>query len=303
VSFIKRKIDVQLALDGDTFDGSNNVVVLSGLRTLASIRSYTGSTGSFASQLEITIFGMKNQDMAKLSTLGFSAGTYRKNLINVFAGDDDKGMSQVFSGGITYGNVDYNAMPDVGVTLIASALANSQYNAIAASSYKGSMSVADMLEGIAKAANLNFLNAGVQAKLSNHAVGGTAIDQIKDICRAANVSYAIQNNTLVIWPAGASRDSTVINIGPDTGMVGYPMYIINGVEVVSEFNPEVEVGRTVNITSSTPDPIANGAPVPGANGQFYVWGVSHDLSSEVPNGPWFTRLQLGVSKYNANAAS
>lgn len=303
MTYVRRRIDVQLVLDGDTFDGSNNLVVLSGLRCLASVRSYSGSTGSFASQLEITIFGMKGSDMAKLSTLGFSAGTFRKNLINVYAGDDLQGMSLVFSGGITYGDVNYNAMPDVGVTLIASALANVQYGAIAASSYKGVMDVATMLQGIAKNANLAFLNAGVTSKLSNHACGGTAIDQIKDICRAANINAFIDNGTLTIWPAGGSRDSTLINIGPEQGMVGYPRYIVNGVEVTSVYNPEVEVGRTVNVISSIPDPKVGDVAVPGANGQFYVWGVAHDLSSEVPDGPWFTTLQLGTSKFNAHAAS
>lgn len=303
MTYLRRLIDVQLVLDGDSFDGSNNMVTLSGLRCIAAIRSYAGSTGSFASQLELTIFGMRGSDMAKLSTLGFSAGTYRKNLVNVYAGDDQQGMSMAFSGGITYGNVDYNAMPDVGVTLIASAMANVQYTAIAASSYKGVMDVATMLQGIAKSANLAFQNAGVTAKLSNHAVGGTASDQIKDICRAARVCYAVQNGTLTIWPATGSRDSTLLNIGPAQGMVGYPRYVVNGVEVTSIYNPEVEVGRTVNIASSIPDPTIGSISVPGANGQFYVWGVSHDLASEMPGGPWFTTLHLGTSKYNANAAS
>jgi len=303
MSLTRRRIDVQVSLDGDTFDGSSDTLTLRGLRCNAAIRSYAGSTGSFASQLELTVFGMRGQDMAKLSTLGFSMGTYRRNLVTVFAGDDQQGMSQVFSGGITYGNVGYNGMPDVGVTLVASALANAQYNAIAASSYKGVMAVSTMLEGIAKAANMGFLNAGVDAKLSNHAVGGTAVDQIRDICQAAGVCYAIENGVLTIWPRTGSRDSTVIEVNPENGMVGYPTYIVNGIEVVSTFKPDVEVGRTVNVRSSIPDPRARGVAVPGANGQFYVWGVSHDLASEEPNGPWFTRLQLGTSKYNVNPTS
>lgn len=303
MSMVRRRIDVQLALDGDTFDGSSNTLTLRGLRCQAAIRSYSGSTGSFASQLELTIFGMRGQDMAKLSTLGFSSGNYRKNLINLYAGDDNQGMSQVFSGGITFGDVGYNNMPEVGVTLVASALANAQYGSIAGSSYKGVMAVSTMLEGVAKAANLGFLNAGVDAKLSNHAVGGTAVDQVRDICRAANICYAIENGTLTIWPKTGSRDSTVIEINPDNGMVGYPTYIVNGIAVVSTFKPDVEVGRTVNIRSSIPDPRVGDAPVPGANGQFYVWGVDHDLASEEPNGPWFTRLRLGTSKYNVNPTS
>jgi hypothetical protein len=39
MSFIERKIDIRMVLDGDTFDGSNNTVLLKGLRCQATILS------------------------------------------------------------------------------------------------------------------------------------------------------------------------------------------------------------------------------------------------------------------------
>lgn len=304
MSLVERRIDIKIALDGDTFDGSNNALTLRGLRSTCQIKSYSGTAGTFASQLQMRINGMYGQDMAKLSTLGYTSGLYKRNLVSIFAGDDVNGMTQVFSGGITYGNVDYNSMPDVGVDIIASALANMQFDSIAASSYQGSMNVATMLEGIARSAGLGFQNNGVTAKLSNHAVSGTANDQIRDICNAAGVIPYIENGKLYIWPAGSTRDDTVVEIGPSNGLVGYPRYIVGGVEVTTLFNPEIQIGRRVKINSSIPPPSKNsptnmGIPLPGASGTFYAWSIDHDLSAQVPGGPWFSTIKLGANAFNA----
>lgn len=303
-SFIERKIDVQMALDGDTFDGSNSTIQVSGLRCQATIQSASGTAGTFSSQMQIRICGMRNADMAKLSTLGVSSGNYNRNLINVYAGDDQRGMSLVFSGGIVWGNVNYNAMPDVGVDLLASAMANFQYNSIAASSYKGSVNVASMIQAIAQAGGLQFQNNGVDAVLDNHAVGGSVVDQIRDISRAAGIHFCIHNGTVYIWPAGGTIDDTVVNIGPESGLVGYPQYMIPGVEITTLFNPTVSIGRQVAVKTSTPAP-SKSAPVnasvlpTGANGTYYCWGVTHELESQTPDGSWFTRMNLSAAPYNA----
>jgi len=142
MSFIERKIDIRMVLDGDTFDGSNNTVLLQGLRCQASILSYQGGQTPAGSQLQMRIYGMRGEDMAKLSTLGFSAGTYVKNYIEVSAGDDASGMSEVFSGNIASCLVDYNAMPDVGVDLLAFDGYTQQFAPVAGISYRGAMDVA-----------------------------------------------------------------------------------------------------------------------------------------------------------------
>lgn len=304
-SLLKRKIEVDIALDGDTFDGSANMITVKGLRCFATVLSYAGSTGSFASQLEMRIHGMLTSDMAKLSTLGLSSGTYKKNVIRVRAGDELNGLAQVFEGGIVYGNVDFNAMPDVGVELVASAFASAQYSKTAGNSFKGATNVASILQSLANTAGWGFSNAGVTAVLNNHAMGGTVVDQIRDVCRAAGVQAIVENNTLFIWPNGGSRDNSVIQVSPENGLVGYPQYIVNGIAVRTLFQPDAMVGRYVKVTTSTPAPAANapllnGQPAQGANGTFYTWAVTHELSSETYNGPWFTSLKLGNNKFNAH---
>lgn len=306
MSFIERKIDVRIALNGDTFDGSNDTIVLSGLRCQATIQSTVGGATPFQSNMQMRINGMLGSDMAKLSTLGYSDGTgYKKNRIDVFAGDDEVGMTPIFSGAIYAGSVDYNAMPDVGVDIIANVIMNEQMIPVAASSYKGSLDVASMLSAIATTAGWKFQNAGVHAKLRDHAVDGTATDQIHDICQAASILYMIDNKTLFIWPHEGHKDDTIINVSPSTGLVGYPMYSMNGVSIVTTFNPDIQLGRLVTVETSVPNlnPDTQKKFV-GINdtvlgGSYSVWDVVHDISSQAPGGPWFTRTRMGVDNFYA----
>lgn len=306
MSFIERKIDIRMVLDGDTFDGSNNTVLLKGLRCQATILSYQGGQTPAGSQLQMRLHGMRGEDMAKLSTLGFSAGTYVKNYIEVSAGDDASGMSEVFSGNIASCLVDYNAMPDVGVDLLAFDGYTQQFAPVAGISYRGAMDVATMIQSICAQAGLKFINNGVTTKLSNHAAGGTAISQIQDICFAAGIAWSLQNGTLSIWPKLGNKDDTIIAIDANSGLVGYPMYSAQGVDVVSLFNPAIQVGRRMKVTSSTPNlnPQATlrfigqkpNMEKPSGDGTYHIFSVTHDLSSQTPNGPWFTRCKLGTLK-------
>jgi len=323
MTLLKRRIDVQIKINGDTFDGSNDTIMLSGLRVSALIHTFIGPTGTWADDATLRISGMKNADMAQLSTLGFTANNYNSpsgamNVISVFAGDDVSGMTLIFGGSITSGNVDYNAMPDVGVDLICNAMTILQFATIAGSSYKGAMSVATMLEAICKAVTppLAFVNNGVTTKLTNHAVGGSALKQIKDICLAAGCFYKVTgaagNQTLSIWPSGANVDTQVIDLSSATGMVGYPCYSVRGINISCLYNPNIAVGRQIKVTSSTPAPAKN-APlqvpgtlpgqgplqISGANGTFPVIAVTHNLASETPNGPWFTSAELTSLPYIA----
>lgn len=309
MSFLRRIITLKIALNGDTFDSAgNDTIQLSGIRCRATVKATTGGSTPYQGMAQVSLWGMLPDDMAKLSTLGLTCGVYNKNRIQVYAGDNSGANACIFDGGIYTAEVDYNAMPDVGVHLMAYETIGVALPPIAASSYKGSMSVANMLSAIASTAGLSFVNNGVQAVLSNHAVGGSANDQIADICLASMTNYEIRNGTLTIWPQGASRDSTVINLSPNSGMVGYPMYTAQGIDVVSEFNPDIELGRQMNVTSSIPNPGPNAPVNPsgvspiGANGTFYIFDVVHDISSELPNGPWFTRASLGTVNTQVRAS-
>lgn len=310
MSFIQRDLLIRIQLDGSTFDNGASSVELRGLRCEAVIQNAGGRYGTFARLMQLRIAGMLPADLAKLSTLGFTQWLYRKNVIEVYAVDSDIGKVLVFAGGIYSGSINYNAMPDVMVDIFASTAYDSQLRAIAGSSYNGSMDVATMLQALAAQAGYAFDNsAGVSVKLSNHVATGSLLDQISEICSAADVVFDIKPGvpeTLVIWPRGKTRDEQVIEVSAATGMVGYPEYTMNGAVVRSLFNPQIEFGRKVNVVTSIPNFGANAqraavglAPqqgtVPGAPGVYYVWTVTHELSANLPNGPWFTSATIGDS--------
>jgi hypothetical protein len=107
------------------------------------------------------------------------------------------------------------------------------------------------------------------------------------VARAAAFPLVIENGTVTIWPNDGTRDDVVIELGPKTGLVGYPTFWEAGFVVKSEFNPLIANGRAVKLTSS----------IPKANGSWPTQNVTHELSTLSPDGPWFTTARLAPSVY------
>lgn len=317
---LKRRIltaQFSLGQNNGSFDAAGNTKLLvKNLRSRATIESTQGGATSFLSQLSLQVWGMKNEDMAAMSTLGLVTGIY--NVVNgtnaqtqvvVQAGDDD-GMTTVFGGAIYAAKVEYNQQPEVCLTVMASATLGLSTLKMASSSFPGSMDVPSMLQGICSQAGLTLVNQGVTAKLANHCVGGSALDQISDICASSGTCWGISQDgkTVTVWPRGVYLDdSSPISLSPGQGLVGYPEYSQQGIDVQCEFNPNIIWGRKLTVKSSIPTPPDNAAaavirqqagpgskviPV-GASGTFYVYGVAHELSCFMPDGPWFTQAKLG----------
>lgn len=306
MSFTKRGLQYQIQLNaGDSaqgqpsnyrFDNGDDMLTIAGIRSVASIQSVIGGDTAFGGHALLQLWGMKPSDMAQLSTLGFDQNKIGKNIITVYAYDesDSGNMVLVFSGGIFVARINYNAMPDVSLELECYASINQQVQSIAGTGVQGTGDVAAMLQGICAACNpsVTFVNHGVTAKLANPAPSGSAAQQIEEICTAAGICYTLQGNTLTIWPKEQSIDGVIVTTGPDTGMVGYPEYTQIGLDVTMEFNPEVQLGRQLTIVQGNADANGTPPPVPGVPGTFWINVVTHDLSAEMPGGPWFTHASV-----------
>src|SRR5690348_11410204 len=182
----RRLINVtfSLAAANGAFDkAGNNSLTVKGLRSRATIQSTQGGPTPFMSQLTLQIWGMKDHDMASMSTLGLVQGIYtntnEQTQIVVQAGDKN-GMVTVFSGGIYAAHVEYNQQPDVPLVIYASATQGLQLTKLAPSSYAGAFDVATMLQAICASVGMTLVNNGVTAKLAHHCAGGSALDQVVD---------------------------------------------------------------------------------------------------------------------------
>lgn len=302
MSFKKRGLSYKIELnkgglanssDQTTFDNGADKLTLDGLRSVASIQSILGGSSASSGHALLQLWGMKPSDMAQLSTLGFNPDKWNKNRITVFAYDLDNtnGKVEVFSGGIFGARINYNTMPDVSLELDCWEAINEQLQAVPGTSVQGQGDVATMLQGICAACDppVTFVNKGVSAQLANPAYSGDPFHQMTTMCCDAAVPHTLAGGKLTIWQRDTNVDDTVIETSPDKGMVGYPEYTSMGIDVTMEFNSAVQRGRQLQILPTNTD---NPLPIPGVPGTYWINVVEHELSSQMPGGPWFTRASV-----------
>jgi hypothetical protein len=228
--------------------------------------------------------------MNQLTTVGLIASERRNNLIRVRASDESGAMSLVYSGQINTAFGEFNGAPNVVFSVTAFAAQTAAILPVPAISFQGSIDCATILEAFAKVAGMTFVNNGVSVQLSNPYFAGSTLDKIKKCVEMAHINASIGLDTLTIWPkTGNVATSTEIIISPDTGMVGYPTFSAQGLGIVSQFNPRINVGNPITVKSS----------LPVACGQWQVYSVYHRLQSETPNGAWFTQLEVSSPYVNS----
>jgi hypothetical protein len=312
VSFVKRHLQYIIQLNSgsfnlptttqDTFDNGANTLNIRDIRSTASIQTVQGGLSPFVGRGLFQLFGMKPADMAKLSTLGMDITRINKNALWCFAYDEGNFANavQVFAGTIQQARLNYNAMPDVLLELDCYGAGDQQTQAVPATSVQGSGDVATMLQGICAACDppVTLVNKGVSAQLSNPAYSGSPEQQIRSICLDSSTAYTLQGGTLTIWDGNSNIDGITVTTGPDSGMVGYPEYNMMGFDVTTQFNPEVQVGRQMTLQASQ---APNALPVPGVPGTYFIRMVEHELSSELPDGPWFTHAHLTAQGVSARS--
>lgn len=278
MTYKQRRISLQ-------FSDSKGTLSLQGLRCNAIIQN----PGGFSSygMLELRAFGMSLEQMNQFSSVGMNGVRSEQRTVLVSAGDVDGVVTQVFEGSLIRSFIDFAGAPDACFVCAAVAGFYEKAKATAPNSYKGAQNAEDMIRAIAVAAGFKFQNNGAHAVLQNQYVSGSAVDQMQTVARAAAFPLVIENGTVYIWPNDKERDGVVIELGPKTGMVGYPTYWEAGFVVKSEFNPLIANGRTVKLTSS----------IPKANGSWVSQNVTHELSTLSPDGPWFTTARLASGTY------
>jgi len=191
-------------------------------------------------------------------------------------------MSIVYQGQIYTAHGDFSGAPEVVFNIIALAAAVEAVKPVGARSYPGSVDAAVMMKNIADSIPLGFENSrNLSVMLSNQYLPGTALQQIKDVAKAANINYSIEYGKLVISPKDSYRElGAPIEISAATGMVGYPSFASQGISVTTLFNPDLVMERKIEIKSTlTP-----------ANGVWVTYSVAHSLESETPDGQWFTQV-------------
>ncbi len=282
--FAVRKLDFTFQMSaGSTFSGSgSNTTTFTGLRATAHVE-FANTPNHGPGQFRI--WGMSLNDMNALSRAGlvYKVKADNPDSILVQAGDDVSGMTTVFKGIIFESYPDMRQQEDASFFVRANPAQLMQLKPVQPNTFTGGTSVATALQAIIKPAGLTLENNGVNTILANPYFQGTTWDQIKAAVRAADcfAFFDSINSKLAIWPKTGSRSGgTAPVISPTNGMIGYPEFQALLVNVRTLFNTNVAPGGMVEIQSQ----------LTAANGKFIVVSVGHDLSAQLPDGPWETSI-------------
>ena len=261
-----------------------------GLRAAASIQITDGILGT---QAAAKIWGLSEAQMNSYSSAipnAINDELPDANLV-IEAGDLGGSFIKVIDGPIFSSNIDLTDSPDSAFLISVAGIADAatpigpQSQPPDEPGEASRQDVEDLIASLCVQAGWTLHNNGVSGVLTNMNTYGSAFKQIDDIANAGDFHWILNGTTLSIWPKGGTIDDTVVTVGPKTTprMVGYPSYWPLGITVTSLFNPEIQVGRLMNVVGSS---------IKKANGLWSIVNVQHELTSVMPKGPWFTIATL-----------
>jgi len=278
-SFVERAITVTFQLGTGAFGNSGfNTLTLEGLRCEAHVALAMLPSPPTAI---LRVYGMTLSQINQLSVAGLTFQE-RNNRVAIQAGNVGDTLVAVYNGTIYEARPDFSDQPEVSFLVTAVGTLGIQLTPVAPTSFKGGVPVETALTAIAAKAGLTVENHGVTAVLSNPYFPGDAMAQIKACLRAADCLGSIDpvRNVLVIWPKLGSAPSSagaVPTISAATGMIGYPTFSRNYIQVRALFDPTIKgTGSHFRVESE----------LKAANGLWQIVNIEYDLSSQTPGGPW-----------------
>lgn len=255
----------------------SNKVIIQGFRSTCEVTLAGENMMGLAS---IKIFGVAQEVMNACTYLSWNLTQPRPNEIQVYAIDGTE-ETLVFSGNIVNSWGDYQAVPDVGLYIQARSAMTYSLQSTPPRSFKSGTDVASICGIIARSMGKTLENNGVQSKLDDEYLSGSPVDQLKDLANHARIDWGIEGNIVWIAPKGQGRGGLIPLISRETGMVGYPTFDANGVNVRMLYNANIRQAGKIKIETD----------IQRASGEFVVQSFGHTLSSEMPDGPWFTNVR------------
>lgn len=282
MTFVRRAITVQITLGtgdfGDTPGGKADTITVEGLRCAASIMKPGNPQADSA---EIRIWGLTRAVMNKITDLGKPISRARNNTVTVLAGDNVSGMAVVYQGVIMTAYGDFNDPPNACLNISSNAFGLIAAKPVTPLSYTGGADVATIMAQIAASMNKGFINWGVSGVvLADQYLSGTAADQYNKVVAATGIGADASGDALEIWPREGVRGGEIPDIGPGSGLVGYPTYCDVGLAVKVFFMFGLRWNGQFNLTTS----------IDNAKGLWQIQNITYDLASEVPDGPWFIEM-------------
>lgn len=278
-SFTLKTIRLVITLGKGNFSEGGNTKTIEGLACEVSISKPGLPEKNTAS---VKVWGLKYEDMAQLTMLAFRPLEMQRNLISIFAGDLGEKLSLAFSGHITSAYADFNSAPDVAMQFEADTGTYSQLIAEPTLTTNGETSADSLFATFAESAGFTFVNEGVTASVKNVVIPGSPMDKAEKLANEIDCELLVDDNSMVILPAGQARRGNAVLLNKESGMVGYPTFNQDGISLRCIYNPDLSYNGVIKVESI----------VPRASGEWRITKLTHNLSAYVPGGGnWESQIE------------
>jgi len=274
-AYTEKLIDIELI-----YSDTKEKVLLQGFKVnVAIVPGFNGYDGL----LDCVIEGLSREKMYKLTSIGFIKTNNTLNQITVWAGDAEN-MQIVFKGTITQAYIDATFQPDIMFRIQSKSSVIEALNAKPATSYKGTVKVADVFKSLAAESNgLAFENVNVDKQIEDIYLAGSTLDKIRRFSRYTDTNFSIDKRLLTIWDGSKPNSNNIITVSansPDATLLKYPAVSGNALEIDILYTSKVAYSQTIKVESE----------LDIVNGHWAIRQIAHNLQSKDPGGVWFTHL-------------
>lgn len=269
-----KDILITVTLGSGSFGSGGNSKTFSGFATSANITK-PGLPEKNKAVIKIT--GLSMGDMAKITTLAFEPQKINKNILTVSA---EGGV--VFQGDITTAFADFNTSPDITMNIEAQTGSYASLIPSKQEAARGEAKAAALIEKFAIEAGYAFRNEGVTGSVKNVVLNGSPVEKMKDIADQMGIELLIDDDTVIIIPAGGVRGGNAVLLSAKSGLVGYPTFTQDGISLKAFYNASFKLGGLVKVESM----------VPKATGTWKISKLTHILEANKPSGgQWITQIE------------
>ena len=288
----KKVIRSTITLVNDKFADDSNQIIAEGLRTICNIQFGGGAVMPHA---EIIIYGLRLDVMHKLMRVRWQDINSMLNTIRIEAGEAGE-FHTVYEGNITFAYIDTSNAPNVSLRIRSITAIYEAYSPSPQRMFAAGTPVVRAIESLCNEIGYVFENNGVPESLTmgSTTMGDTDLNKIRKLCRDYQIDLYIENRSITITRQGAPRDIRVPLITPKTGLIGYPVPTMQGVDLRCLYDPMIRFGGLIRIKDSLMET---------TNGDWRVFGTTIQLESELPGGAWFIDVRATHNEPNNTAIS
>ena len=232
---------------------------------------------------QIELKGLSLTTMERLTHLGFKSFSLKRNKINVSAGEKGKTLSVIFKGEIINAWADFNAAPSPTFKIEANCGLFPALIPQPPISVTGNQTVSGLIDQISKEIGYTLENNDITASIKDCIIEGDPVTKMRRIAGAVGANLIFDDDKVVLVEKHGIRKTqgSIPLINAMNGMIGYPTFSNNGINVTTFFRPDLRIGANFKLETI----------VPRASGTWKITGLRHELSANDPGAQaWKTSI-------------